>query len=71
MGVDGGEVSLTNYGRTRDSRFRLIFNRSDVPASCIGRDSFPFDKSKNRTTNPKLNNDICFISSLPEFIYNN
>jgi hypothetical protein len=28
--VDGGEVSLANYGRTRDSRFRLIFNGSDL-----------------------------------------
>ena len=28
--VDGGEGPLTTIGRTRDSRFRLIFNRSDL-----------------------------------------
>jgi hypothetical protein len=38
MEVDRSEVSLTNYNRTRDSRFRLIYNRSDVPASCSSRE---------------------------------
>ena len=42
MEVDGGEVSLTNYGRTRDFLLRLWFNRSDVPASCTGRDFSPY-----------------------------
>ncbi len=32
MEVEGGEVSLTNCGRTRGSRFRLLLSRSDVPA---------------------------------------
>ncbi len=30
MEVDGGEVSLTFSGRTRDSRFDLIIHRSDL-----------------------------------------
>jgi hypothetical protein len=52
MGVEGGEVSLTKYGRTRDLLFRLIFNGSDVPAGeqaghllflSAGRGSPPMD----------------------------
>lgn len=32
MGVEGEGVSLTEYGRTRDSRLDLLQQRSDVPA---------------------------------------
>ncbi|MGY5852810.1 MAG: hypothetical protein RTU92_04515 [Candidatus Thorarchaeota archaeon] len=28
--VDGGEILLTHTGRTRDSRFDLVSNRSDL-----------------------------------------
>ncbi len=38
MGVEGGVVSLTNAGRTRDSGSGLCINRSDIPASCIDKD---------------------------------
>lgn len=34
MEVDGGEISLTSSGRTRDSRFDLISNRSDLVYHC-------------------------------------
>jgi hypothetical protein len=36
--VDGGEVSLTNCGRTRDLLFWPLVRRSDVPASCSSRE---------------------------------
>jgi hypothetical protein len=36
--VDGGEVSLTNCGRTRDILFWPLVSRSDVPASCSSRE---------------------------------
>ena len=36
MEVDGGEVSLTNYGRTRDSGLRLVCNRSRITSyACL------------------------------------
>lgn len=37
MEVEGGVVSLTTTGRTRDFLSHQYQNRSDVPASCIVR----------------------------------
>ncbi len=37
MGVEGGVVSLTCAGRTRDLPSYQYHNRSDVPASCIDK----------------------------------
>ena len=36
MGVDGREVSLTNYGRTRDSGLRPVFDRSGITSYVFG-----------------------------------
>jgi hypothetical protein len=41
MEVDEREVSLIYNGRTRDFLFRLLFSKSDVPASCADRDFSP------------------------------
>ena len=35
MEVDGGEISLTFAGRTRDSGFDLVSNRSGITSLCL------------------------------------
>lgn len=50
MGVEGGVVSLTNAGRTRDSRSGLCINRSDVPAGVNRRESYCINRSDLVTT---------------------
>jgi hypothetical protein len=64
--VDGGEVSLTNYGRTRDLLSRLWFNRSDVPASCISRVS-SLHISTGRGSPPKLGDVSSTLSRRNEY----
>jgi hypothetical protein len=63
MEVDGGEVSLTNYGRTRDSRFRSIFSKSDVPAGTQAGISLHCNKSDLVSRRTKSVSEIEFHNS--------
>jgi hypothetical protein len=60
MEVDGGGISLTFSGRTRDSRFGLISNRSDLVYRSNRPRSDPelHHLETGRGSLPMLNDDI-------------